>query len=81
MKTSRPIEFDLAIVYGRAAVAAVRATLAQSHGSAFADGFVDEHAGAILRAAKGRMHGRMEYAARVELQTLRRAVQFVAPRE
>lgn len=72
MNKTRPIEFDVATVYGRAAVAAIHASLAKSHGSAFAEAFVVDHIGAIQRAARGRLNGRMDAETRIELHALRR---------
>jgi hypothetical protein len=70
-KTSQ-IEFDVATMYGRAAVAAIHASLAKSHGSAFAEAFVADHLGAIQRASRARLNGRMDAEMRMELHALRR---------
>lgn len=77
-KTSQ-IEFDVATVYGRAAVAAIHASLAKSHGSAFAEAFVADHTGAIQRAARARLNGRMDAEVRTELHGLRRISQSPPP--
>jgi hypothetical protein len=68
-------------VYRRAAVGAVRASLAQSHGRVFAEEFVAQHMDAIHRAIMGRLNGRMESATRIELQALRRISQAGPRRE
>jgi hypothetical protein len=72
MKKTRQIEFEIATVFGRAAVAAIRASLAGSHGSAFADAFVADHIGAIQRASRARLNGRVDAEMRMELHALRR---------
>ena len=71
MNKARHIDFDVTVVFGRAAIAAIRMSPAQSHGSAFADTFVAENKGAIQRAARARLNGRTECEVRAEFQGMR----------
>jgi hypothetical protein len=64
-------ECDATNLSSLAAVAALRASLAESHGSAFADAFVADHIDAIRRAAKRRLNGRMDTKVRMKLHELR----------
>lgn len=59
MSQSSPIVIDAA-PFQRAALAAVRHALTQSHGSSFAAEFVRQHRLAIYRAARTRVCGRSE---------------------
>lgn len=71
MHASRHIEFDLTTVYCHRAVADAQASLVQSHRAASADEFVAQHRQAIQRAARGRLNGLAELAARMALRELR----------
>ena len=73
-KTSH-IKFDAATEFGLTAVAVIRVSLAESHGCAFADAFVVDHAGAIQRAARARLNGRMDAEVRRDIHELRRISQ------
>lgn len=71
MTAVRTIDFDLAIVFVRAATAAVRGTLAETHGDAFAQAFLDEHKDGIQRAAWRQLNGRMDEEVQRALAVLR----------
>ncbi|WP_377705258.1 hypothetical protein [Pseudoduganella sp. UC29_71] len=72
MTSVRTIDFDLSIVFVRAAYAAVRGALAETHGNAFAQAFLNEHMDAIQRAAWRRLNGCRDQEVLQALAVLRR---------
>jgi hypothetical protein len=73
----KPIQLDAAFSFQQAAVHAVSTALATTHGDDFAAAFIAEHLQDILRAARTRLCGSSEAAAKADADRLESAYQDV----